>query len=62
MFTVVNQNKSTEHLCECASYTNAHKIALALRSFTEPGFPADHFAVLRGDEMLFNTKDGRCNQ
>ena len=56
MFTIVNLEDTSIIQCYTYSYTKAFQIALLISSAT--GVP---LAILRGDEMLWNSKDGCTN-
>jgi hypothetical protein len=57
MFTVVDRDDVRDRICECASFTNAHRIAIALHLVS--GVCRRHFSVLRSDgEKMFDTLAG----
>jgi hypothetical protein len=54
MFNVIDMEKTGEILCQCDDYLIAILIASGLRLRV----PQQHFAVRRGDEIKFDTRNG----
>lgn len=55
MFNVVGKERG-EQMCACDSFDAAFKIACALRAYS--GVTQQHFAVLKGDELKYDTRNG----